>query len=220
MGVKEKKYVAYYRVSTQQQGKSGLGLEAQQAIVFNQIKQAELLASFTDIESGKQAKNRPELLKALELCNKENVVLIIAKLDRLSRDVEFIAKLMKGKVDFIACDIPEADRFTIHIFAALAEKEREMISSRTKAALKALKDRGVKLGNPDMSNDEYRYKHTQKMRDSRKPKQYDPVLMDIITSTQGTLQQIADKLNRLEFKTTRNKSFTPVQVFRLLKHAS
>lgn len=143
-----KKFVAYYRVSTDQQGRSGLGLEAQQAAVAAYVAgRGTLLASMTEIESGRK-KDRPELARALERCRREKATLIIAKLDRLARNVAFIANVLESGVEFVAVDIPQANRLTIHILAAVAEHEREMISERTKAALQAAKARGVRLGNP------------------------------------------------------------------------
>jgi len=142
-----RQFVAYYRVSTQKQGRSGLGLDAQKAAVLAYIGAGEVVASYTDIESGKRD-DRPELTKALMACKRTGATLVIAKLDRLSRDVAFIATLMKAGVEFIACDMPTANKLTIHILAAVAEAEREMISLRTKAALEAAKARGVRLGNP------------------------------------------------------------------------
>ncbi len=143
-----KKYIAYYRVSTDKQGRSGLGLEAQQQAVNFFLKgRGELIQSFTEIESGRK-NDRPELLTALDECRKNKAVLVIAKLDRLARNVYFISGLMESGVEFVAVDMPEANRLTIHILAAVAEHEREMISQRTKAALQAAKKRGVKLGSP------------------------------------------------------------------------
>lgn len=211
-------YVAYYRVSTTKQGVSGLGLEAQQADISRCLNGVEPVASFTDIESGKRSDNRPELLKAIELCKQSGATLIIAKLDRLSRNLVFIGTLMESKVKFKCCDMPEADSFTIHIFAAMAQKEREMISTRTKSALKALKDRGVKLGNPAMNDPEYKSKHLLKARNSRKPKEQDKQILFNIKQLQGnTLQYIADQLNELDIKTSKGCRFTPVQVYRLSK---
>lgn len=141
-------YVTYYRVSTDKQGRSGLGLDAQKKAVSDFIGNIVPLEEFTEIESGKKA-DRPELLKALALCKKRKARLVIAKLDRLSRNVAFIANLMDSKADFVACDMPEANKLTIHILSAVAEHEREMISQRTKVALQAAKARGVKLGSPN-----------------------------------------------------------------------
>jgi DNA invertase Pin-like site-specific DNA recombinase len=147
--MKIRPYIAYYRVSTDRQGRSGLGLEAQQqAVRFFLQGRGELVASFVEVESGRR-NDRPEIAAALDACRKHKAVLIIAKLDRLARNVHFISGLMESGVEFIAVDMPEANRLTIHILAAVAEHEREMISKRTKDALEAAKARGAKLGSPD-----------------------------------------------------------------------
>ena len=141
------KAIAYYRVSTDRQGKSGLGLEAQNETVqqFAIFKQWELIGEFTEIESGKK-NNRPQLQEALKQCLKQKAVLVIAKLDRLGRNVAFIASLMESKVEFVAVDNPHANRLMLHLLAAFAEHEREQISTRTKEALKVAKNRGIILG--------------------------------------------------------------------------
>lgn len=141
------KYVAYYRVSTKQQGKSGLGLEAQQKMVADFIASngGELVAEYKEVESGKSA-DRPELLAAMKHADLVGGKLLVGKLDRLSRDLHFITSLQKSKVDFVVCDLPGCDSFTINIYGALAQREREMISARTKAGLQAAKARGVTLG--------------------------------------------------------------------------
>lgn len=129
--------IAYYRVSTQRQGVSGLGLDAQKAAVkgyLAQDKRRHLAAEFEEVESGKNNK-RPEIQKALTMCKARKARLVIAKLDRLARNVLFIAQLMETKVDFAACDLPEANPLTIHIMAAMAQHEAEAISKRTKEAL-------------------------------------------------------------------------------------
>ncbi len=141
------KYVVYYRVSTKKQGQSGLGLEAQRSIVENFIKNSVVVAEYTEIESGKNV-NRPELNKALECCKRNNATLLVAKLDRLSRNLHFVTSLQNSGVDFIACDLPTANRLTIHIIAAIAENEALLISQRTKQALAEKKKQGIKLGNP------------------------------------------------------------------------
>lgn len=139
-------YITYLRVSTQQQGVSGLGLEAQRASIAAFARGAEILAEYVEVESGKR-NDRPQLQLALEHARKAKATLLIAKLDRLARNVYFIADLMQnGKVDFIACDMPQANRLTLQIMAVMAEHEARMISERTKAALAAAKARGVKLG--------------------------------------------------------------------------
>jgi DNA invertase Pin-like site-specific DNA recombinase len=138
-------FVAYYRVSTDRQGRSGLGLEAQQAAVRSYLGTATPIAEFTEIETGRR-NDRPELDRALALCRKRKARLIIAKLDRLSRNLAFIAALMDSGVEFVAVDNPHATRLTLHILAAVAEHERTMIGERTKAALQAAKARGIRLG--------------------------------------------------------------------------
>lgn len=138
------RFVAYYRVSTEKQGRSGLGLEAQRAAVRAYVK-GEPAQEFVEIESG--ANNaRPQLAAALKACRLSRSVLVVAKLDRLGRNLAFLAALMDSGVEFIACDNPNANRLTLHILAALAEHERALISARTKDALAAAKARGVKLG--------------------------------------------------------------------------
>jgi len=148
-----KKYIAYYRVSTVRQGQSGLGLDAQKESVKRLIGSDVLVKEFTDVESGANDK-RPELLKAIELTTKSGGILVVAKLDRLSRNLTFISTLMDSKVKFITCDFPEASNLTIHIFASIAQWERERISERTKEALNQLKKKGVKLGTPKNLTDE------------------------------------------------------------------
>ena len=135
-------YVAYYRVSTQKQGQSGLGLEAQQAAVYAFVGSSTgLLAEFTEVESGRNNR-RPQLLAAVDLAREHGAVLLVAKLDRLARNVAFLATLMESRVRFKAVDVPQADEFTIHILAAVAQREAEAISQRTCAALAAKKARG------------------------------------------------------------------------------
>lgn len=143
------KFIAYYRVSTDRQGRSGLGLEAQREAVTRYLNGGnwQLLEEFVEVESGKRDDNRPQLAAALAACRKQKATLVIAKLDRLARNVAFIANLMDSKAEFVAVDFPTANRLTLHIMAAFAEHEREMISARTKAALAVRKAQGVKLGN-------------------------------------------------------------------------
>ncbi len=137
------KYVAYYRVSTVRQGQSGLGLEGQQAAVESFCQPVE---SFTEIESGKN-NQRPELQRAIAACKRLGATLVVAKLDRLARNVAFVSTLMESGVEFVACNNPNANRLTLHILAAVAEDEARRISERTKAALAAYKARGGRLGN-------------------------------------------------------------------------
>jgi DNA invertase Pin-like site-specific DNA recombinase len=146
------RFVAYYRVSTDKQGRSGLGLDGQRKAVADFLNGGtwELVGEFTEIESGKR-NDRPELERALTACRKHKAKLVIAKLDRLSRNVHFISGLMERKVDFVACDMPSANAFMINVYAAVAQEERRMISERTKAGLAAAKARGVVLGNVELA---------------------------------------------------------------------
>lgn len=139
------KFVAYYRVSTQRQGESGLGLEAQQAAVQAFTHGVGVVASYTEIESGKRS-DRPQLAAAIAHAKRIGARLLVAKLDRLARNVAFTSKLMEDGVKFTACDNPGATELVIHILAAVAQNEARQISERTKAALAAAKRRGVQLG--------------------------------------------------------------------------
>lgn len=141
-------FVAYYRVSTARQGQSGLGLDAQRSAVAGFVAdRGELVGEFTEIESGRK-NDRPQLAAALNLCRRRKAVLVIAKLDRLARNVAFVARLMESGAEFVAVDNPHATKLLVHLLAAFAEHERDQISARTVAALAAAKARGVRLGNP------------------------------------------------------------------------
>ncbi len=143
------KWVSYLRVSTDKQGRSGLGIEAQRQAVFDYLNGGKwkLEAEFIEQESGKRS-DRPELAKAIAACKKLKAKLVIARLDRLARNVAFVASLMERKIEFVACDMPEATPMMLHIYSAVAEQEARNISERTKAALAAAKARGQKLGAP------------------------------------------------------------------------
>lgn len=213
------KYVAYYRVSTAKQGASGLGLEAQKSIVRNFVNcDSCIIAEFTEIESGKKA-NRPQLAAALKVAKEMGATLIVAKLDRLSRNVRFLAELMESKAAFKCCDLPECDNFTIHLFAALAQKEAEMISSRTKAALAEKKAQGTKLGNPNGFDAENQRKGAQAMKAKKLENENNRRAAAFAASLRGAglrWSAIADKLNEAGFKTSKGKAFQAVQVQRLV----
>jgi DNA invertase Pin-like site-specific DNA recombinase len=147
------KFIAYFRVSTDRQGRSGLGLEAQREAVLAYLNGGSwtMVAEFTEVESGKYA-DRPQLAAALSACKKHRAKLVIAKLDRLSRNLAFIATLMDSGVEFVAVDNPHANKLTVHILAAVAQHEREAIAQRTKDALQAAKARGKRLGNPHLDS--------------------------------------------------------------------
>lgn len=206
-------FVAYYRVSTDRQGESGLGLEAQRTAVARHVAAASLLAEFKEIESGKNHTNRPQLTAALALCKKNRATLVIAKLDRLARDVHFISGLMKAGVDFVAVDMPQANKLTVHILAAVAEHEREAISQRTKAALAAAKARGTVLGNPQWE------KSLSKARAARKLAPLPPELIGQVADhrAQGwTLRRIAAHLESIGVPTPRGRRWHPETISTLL----
>ncbi len=144
------RFVAYYRVSTHRQGRSGLGLEAQQQAVHEYLDGGrwKLLAEFTEVESGR-GNDRPQLNAALSACRLHRATLIVAKLERLSRNAAFLLALRDSGVDFVAANMPEANRLTVGVLAVVAEHEREQISARTKGALAAARARGVRLGTPE-----------------------------------------------------------------------
>jgi len=212
-------FIGYYRVSTQRQGVSGLGLDSQRSSVLNYIGGRPLIGEFKDIESGKND-NRPELIKAIQKCKESNSVLVIAKLDRLSRNLNFITLLQSEKVRFVCCDLPDANELTIHIFGALAQWERQRISDRTKSALEQLKKRGVRLGKPENLTLNARKKGALKMKEKSiinpnniKAKK----IIDLLHKNGKSLKEIAAELNESGFKTAKNNNFQPEQVRRLLK---
>ncbi|WP_169546512.1 recombinase family protein [Sneathiella aquimaris] len=209
-------YVTYYRVSTDRQGKSGLGLAAQQKAVSEFIGDLEPLQEFVEVESGKKA-DRPELLTAMALCKKKKARLVIAKLDRLSRNVAFIANLMDSGVDFVACDMPEANKLTIHILAAVAEHEREMISQRTKVALQAAKAKGVKLGSPNPEKGSKIGVVQLTKNADRFASNVAPVIREIQTAGVNTYRGIAQALNARGIHTARGGEWHPATVRNVLE---
>lgn len=218
-----KKYVSYYRVSTQKQGKSGLGIEAQKSAVQHFINTGGVLvAEFQEVETGKN-NERPQLNKAIELCKKENATLLIAKLDRLSRNVGFIYTLKDSKVDFRCCDMPDANAVTIGIMAVLAQDERERISQRTKAALAELKAKGKSLGSPQNLTDVARIRSLEKRKSNATSNENNKKATALIVSMKKdnqSLNRIAKTLNDNGFKTRKSNSFTAMQVKRLYDRIS
>lgn len=221
-----KKYVAYYRVSTEKQGVTGLGMDAQQASVRAYVGDGILLEEVIEVESGKRDENRPGLQRALSLCRLHRAILITAKLDRLARNVKFIATLMESKVEFLALDFPEANSLTLHIMAAVAEYETKMISARTKAALKSAKARGVKLGTPNCDTiKRFAMKGGLASAVSRlllsKANAADvlPVIRAITAAEQVSLRGIARELNRRSIPASRGGKWSDVQVARVLSRS-
>ncbi len=211
--------VAYLRVSTREQGRSGLGLESQLAAIrgFAEREGFDIVETFTEVESGKRVSDtlakRPELAKALMKAKTLHGPVIVSKLDRLSRDVYFISGLMVQRVEFIACDLGrQADPFMLHLFAALAEKERAMISQRTKAALTAAKARGTQLGNPRLAS----------ARACLQAKCLDRArglggAFEAARNGPGGLRGMASRLNQAGVRTVRGDQWTAAGVSRLMK---
>lgn len=218
MVVKSARYVAYLRVSTTRQGESGLGMEAQRAAVeaFARQDGRVILDTYVEVESGKRS-DRPELAKALEAAKKAKATLLIAKLDRLARNVAFIANLMDAGVEFVAVDQPFASRLTLHILSAVAEDEARRISERTKAALAAAKARGTKLGSPVARHTVAGARAARSSYAKRANATTQAVIKDIQSSGVETLTGLARALQARGIKTPGGRTtWQPVQVARLL----
>lgn len=209
----KKKAIPYYRVSTERQGQSGLGLEAQQEAVtmFAKANGYDLQEAFIEIESGKR-NNRPILLKALQQCRQQNATLLIARLDRLTRSVRFIATLMESGVDFKAVDNPYASKLVVHIMAAFAEHERDMISERTKVALQAAKARGVQLGKTGKERAKINKQQSKRFSESLAP-----LIKRLHKRGYTTIRAITDELNNLNVPTFYQGKWHVGTVHKLLK---
>lgn len=217
--------IAYFRVSTAKQGESGLGLSAQRAAVdaFARCGPHDILAAYQEVETGKRA-DRPELLKAIRHTKRARATLVIAKLDRLARNVHFLSGLMESGVDFVAVDMPAANRLTLHIMAAVAEDEARRISDRTRAALAAYKARGGRMGTPRNLTDEARAKGSILGATAARALARDayadvtPLVLEL--RGRGLSQRaIADRLNLDGHATRRGKPWNQVQVKRVLDRA-
>jgi DNA invertase Pin-like site-specific DNA recombinase len=215
------KYVAYYRVSTDRQGASGYGIQAQRDGVLTTLNGGEwiMLAELVEVVSGRSLK-RPVLEKAIELCRKEKATLVVARLDRLYRNVHAITALIESGINFIAADNPYADKLTIHVLAAMAEHERDLISERTKAALKAVKKRGVKLGSPNpKKGSKVGVKVLIKQADDYADRVL-PIVNELQRHGYHTLRDIAKGLMVRGVKTPRGHTeWRPAQVANLIKRA-
>lgn len=205
-------YVAYLRVSTARQGESGLGLEAQREAVTRYVEQTggALIDEVVEVESGK-LKDRPGLLGALVRCRSKSATLVIARLDRLARNVAFVSSLMDGGVEFVAVDAPYANRLMLHILAAFAEHERDIVSARTKAALQAAKARGVKLGVNGA-----RLAIARKAEAVSFAQQLSPAVEAAKAAGCTTLAQISDHLNALGWRTREGSEWCPATTRRVL----
>lgn len=220
------RFVSYLRVSTERQGASGLGLEAQQEAVRAYLNGGKwsLVAEVVEVESGKR-NDRPKLAEAIRLCRLHKATLVVAKLDRLARNVAFVSALMESGVDFVAVDFPQANRLTVHILAAVAEHEAAMISQRTKDALQAAKARGVKLGGNRGAIITPEARMAGRASATAKAKARASDLLPIITELQGagttSLGGLARALSERGIPTARGgASWTAMQVSRVLAQAA
>jgi DNA invertase Pin-like site-specific DNA recombinase len=215
------KFVAYYRVSTGRQGQSGLGLEAQRSAVLAYLNGCSwtMIAQFTEVESGKYA-DRPQLAAALAACKKHKAKLVIAKLDRLSRNLAFIAALMDSGVEFVAVDNPHANKLTVHILAAVAQHEREMISQRTRDALQAARARGKRLGNPNLKRARQRALEANSAAADRFSANVRPIIEQIQKSGVSSLRGVARALTARGIKTARGGEWTARMVINLLERGA
>ena len=216
------RFVVYYRVSTKAQGVSGLGLSAQERDVHVYLENYapvgyEVVAEITEIESGKEDQ-RPELSQAIEICKRERAVLLVSKLDRLSRRVSFIATLMEDrKLEFKVASMPLADKFQLHIYAALAEQERDFISKRTKAALAEAKARGIVLGglrDKTMKRNQVRIEQANTEAENLRS------VLEPMIDRGDSLTQMAYSLNRAGIKSPRGGDWYPQTVKRLVGRLS
>lgn len=206
-------FIAYYRVSTQSQGRSGLGLSAQREAVQRYVDQVagQLIAEYQEVESGSKGE-RPQLQAALRHCRAKRAMLVIAKLDRLARSVHFISQLMESGVEFIAADMPSANKLTIHIIAAMAEYERDVISQRTKASLQAAKAKGVVLGNPRVAALAMKAAAANKKRAADYADKLLPTLAGLRSKGVTTYAGLAASLEAMGIKTQRGGRWTAAGV--------
>ena len=215
-------FVSYYRVSRKEQQQSGLGLSAQKTTVEKYINDQKgvLISEFTEVETGTNKRQRTEIYKAIEVAKREKAVLVIAKIDRLARNVSFVSSLMDAGIEFLACDMPSANNFTIHIFAALAEQEAKLISTRTSQSLQELKSRGVMLGSPKNLTSEARAKGVTALKEKAKNNDANRQAFSVITNCREknmTFEAIAKYLNDLNFKTRFGNDFSAATSYQLYK---
>lgn len=220
--MEETVYVAYLRVSTQRQGTSGLGLQAQQEIIRNYLNGDSPIAEFIEVESGRKS-DRPKLHKALELCKKKKATLIVAKMDRLSRNVAFTSQLLDSGIEIVFCDFPKANRLVLTIISAISEYEVGLIRQRTKAALQVKKEQGCQLGKPenlmrnlDRAIANSRKTNQEKALNNANNKRAVAILRGLVNKT-SNMSEMARILNAEGFLTSRGGSFSTKQVSLLLQ---
>ena len=216
------KYVAYLRVSTQKQGYSGLGLEAQREIIHNYLHDTIPISEYVEVESGRKS-DRSKLKEALSQCRKEGAILIVAKLDRLARSVSFLSSLLESDVEIVFCDFPQANKMVLHIISAISQYEAELTAARTKAALQAKKARGFRLGNPEHLLDKHEeaiqnsIKTCKAKADSNPNNKRAIALLRTLVKDEHTYQEMAEILNREGFVSSHGCSFTKSTVYKLIK---
>lgn len=215
-----KKFVSYYRVSRKEQLLSGLGLSAQRTAVEKYVisQNGKIIGDYTEIETGTNKKERVEIQKAIQQAKDEGAILVIAKLDRLARNVSFVSSLMEAGIEFLAVDMPSANNFTIHIFSALAQQEAELISSRTRLALDELRKSGFALGNPKNLNDDARAKGLKAIKQNAINNDRNRQAQSVILSCKEkgmSYREIAKYLNELNFKTRYGNQFLAPTVHQL-----
>lgn len=210
-------FVAYYRVSTQRQGATGLGLGAQKTAVQSFVRGVggQIVGELEEVESGSNS-SRPKLNQAIQLAKSKRATLVIAKLDRLARNVHFISQLMESGIEFVAADLPYANKLTVHIIAAVAEYEREMIGKRTKAALQQAKARGVVLGNPNVGAQAHKASKAAARRADEFAKGVSPHIRAASAGGVTSRSEIARVLNRQGIKTQRGREWTATGVSNVL----
>lgn len=211
------KYIAYYRVSTKRQGESGLGLKAQKQSVESYLSPELIDAEFIEVESGTAKGYRPKLAEAIQLCKKHDATLVIAKLDRLARNVSFVSSLMDSKVKFLAVDNPHATPLTIHILSAVAQDEAQRISTRIKEGLAQSKKT---LGNPQHLTDKARLKGLEMIKHKAKNNPHNQralAFVKMMDYKNLKLREIAEALNSNGFKTSKGKTFTTTHIIRIKK---
>lgn len=215
-------YVAYLRQSTTKQERSGLGIEAQRDIINSFIKEGVILAEYVETESGRKS-DRPKLQEALALCRKTNSILIVAKLDRLSRNVAFTSKLLESDVEITFCDFPQANRLILHIISSIAEYEANLISQRTRQSLKAKKERGIKLGKSENLMNKHneavaRSNQTNRIKAKNNANNMRAVALLRSMIKEGlTISQMTKQLNEQGFVSSKGCKFQIVQVQRLIQ---
>ena len=217
-------YVAYLRVSTQKQKFSGLGIDSQKQIIENYLSNKIPIAEYIEIESGRKTdRGRPKLKEALDLCRKTGAKLIVAKLDRLARNVAFLSQLLESDVDIVFCDFPQANKMVLHILAAISQYEAELVATRTKQALAAKKAQGYTLGNPEHLMDKLDEAVAKSVETNKRKAEENPnnkraaAMLKVLAKEGKTLQEMADYLNEQGFTTSKGFKFTRSSVYVLLK---